>query len=131
MLRMPRSDSVSRSDDSFQSSSGLGLAVPLLQPAAIATVDSRATTPVAGDQLVAARRFAEAADIEKLVVRLDDSSSAAFTHLGEMYTRAGQNQEAIASYERALKKNNANSVAKQSLEQLEDSGAPRQTQRRA
>jgi tetratricopeptide (TPR) repeat protein len=84
-------------------------------------------TPEAVDswayQLVADRHFAEAVDIEKLVVRLDDSSSAAFTHLGEMYTKAGQKQEAIASYERALEKDTANITAKQSLEQLEGSTA--------
>jgi Tfp pilus assembly protein PilF len=72
---------------------------------------------------VADGHFAEAVDLMKLVVRLDDSSSAAFTHLGEMYTKAGQKREAIASYERALEKDTANSLAKQSLEQLGDSAA--------
>jgi pimeloyl-ACP methyl ester carboxylesterase len=76
-------------------------------------------------QLAADRRFPEAVDISRLVVRLDDSSSAAFTHLGEMYTKAGQKQEAIASYERALEKDTANIVAKRSLEQLDGSPAHR------
>ena len=84
-------------------------------------------TPEAVDswayQLVAGSHFAEAVDIERLVVRLDDSSSAAFTHLGEMYTKAGQKQEAIASYERALEKDTANITAKQSLEQLQGTTA--------
>jgi tetratricopeptide (TPR) repeat protein len=74
-------------------------------------------------QLVADRHFAEAVDIEKLVVRLDDSSSAAYTHLGEIYTKAGQELEARASYKRALEKDPANITAKQSLERLEGSTA--------
>jgi dienelactone hydrolase len=80
-------------------------------------------TPEAVDswayQLAADRHFAEAVDISRLVVQLDDSSSAAFTHLGEMYTKAGQQQEAIVSYERALEKDTANVMAKQGLEQLD------------
>jgi pimeloyl-ACP methyl ester carboxylesterase len=84
-------------------------------------------TPEAVDswayQLAADRHFAEAVDVMKLVVRLDDSSSVAFTHLGEMYTKAGQKEEAIASLERALEKDTANIMAKQSLEQLKGSTA--------
>ncbi len=85
-------------------------------------------TPEAADswayELLADRRFGEAVEISRLVVQLDDSSSAAFTHLGEVYAKAGLKQEAIASYERALQKDTANSTAKQSLEQLRGSRAP-------
>jgi tetratricopeptide (TPR) repeat protein len=76
-------------------------------------------------QLAAGHHFPEAVDVSRLVLQLDDSSSAAFTHLGEMYAKAGQKQEAVASYERALERDTANVVAKRSLEQLGGSPARR------
>jgi dienelactone hydrolase len=86
-------------------------------------LDAGAVTSWAYD-LLAEGHLSEAVDIMKLAAQLDPSSRA-YSSLGEMYTKAGDNRAAIESYKKALTKDLGNILATQGLEERGSSSPTR------
>jgi pimeloyl-ACP methyl ester carboxylesterase len=67
--------------------------------------------------LLAGHHTSEAVEIMKLAVQLKPSSQS-YASLGEMYVAAGQKENALESYQKALRENPNNLAAKQGLDDL-------------
>jgi dienelactone hydrolase len=72
-----------------------------------------------GDRLTQDNHLPEAIAILQLNVSLYPDSSDAYGHLGGAYAKAGQNQQAIDNYKKALEKSPDNADAKKRLEALQ------------
>ncbi|HLY42193.1 MAG TPA: tetratricopeptide repeat protein [Terracidiphilus sp.] len=72
-----------------------------------------------GDRLTSDRHLPEAIAILSLNVSLYPDSSDAYAYLGGAYAKAGQKQQAIDSYRKALEKNPESEEAKKRLAELE------------
>jgi tetratricopeptide (TPR) repeat protein len=72
-----------------------------------------------GDQLSSDNHPSEAIAILSLNVSQYPDSSDAYGHLAEAYARAGQKQQAIDNFHKALEKNPDNEEAKKKLAELE------------
>lgn len=72
-----------------------------------------------GDRLTSDKHFPAAIAILALNASLYPDSSDAYGHLGGAYAKAGQKQQAIDNYRKALEKNPENEEAKKRLAELE------------
>ncbi len=69
------------------------------------------------NELLADGRVSQAISIMKVALQLDESSRA-YTSLGEMYRKAGEEELAIESFRKALDKDAHNILAEQNLAEL-------------
>ncbi len=69
------------------------------------------------NELLADGHVSQAISIMKVALQLDESSRA-YTSLGEMYRKAGEEELAIESYRKALDKDAHNILAEQNLAEL-------------
>jgi tetratricopeptide (TPR) repeat protein len=72
-----------------------------------------------GDRLTSDNHLQEAIAILSLSVSLYPDSSDAYGHLGGVYVKAGQKQQAIDNYRKALERNPENEESKKRLAELE------------
>ena len=78
-----------------------------------------------GQDLIAAKRFAEAKDVLKKAIRLDPKSDWTHGLLGRAYHGLGQKPEAVASFREAVRLNPADTYSRMMIEIITQKPIPR------
>jgi tetratricopeptide (TPR) repeat protein len=91
----------------------LGTSGLWLCPRGVAWAQSAFDYALEGQNLIAAKRFAEARDVLKEAVRLDPESDWAYGLLGRAYHGLGQQAEAVEAFREAVRLNPADRQTRQ------------------
>jgi N-acetylmuramoyl-L-alanine amidase len=94
----------------------LGTSGLWLCPRGVAWAQSAFDYALEGQNLIAAKRFAEARDVLKEAVRLDPESDWAYGLLGRAYHGLGQQAEAVEAFREAVRLNPADTYSRMMIE---------------